>query len=115
MELSRDVCERRNFSHELENIPDNSVDVTKFTSLAQCLEVTSVFFQMYHRQIFKQFLCNKVLKDPRQRRFFKSNDLLELFTLKEVDTEGSTETSAIFAGTGSQVQQKGHLLCHFLI
>lgn len=58
---------------------------------------------MYHRQIFKQFLCNKVLKDPRQRRFFKSNDLLELFTLKETD-DGSTETSAIFAGTDSQVR-----------
>lgn len=59
---------------------------------------------MYHRQIFKQFLCNKVLKDPRQRRFFKSNDLYELFTLKETDVEGSTETGAIFAGTGSEVR-----------
>lgn len=58
---------------------------------------------MYHRQIFKQFLCNKVLKDPRQRRFFKSNDLLELFTLKETD-DGTTETSAIFAGTKAQVR-----------
>lgn len=58
---------------------------------------------MYHRQIFKQFLTNKVLKDPRQRRFFKSNDLFELFTLKETNTEGSTETSAIFAGTNSEV------------
>ncbi|KAK3909425.1 DNA excision repair protein ERCC-6 [Frankliniella fusca] len=61
--------------------------------------------KMYHRQIFKQFLCNKVLKDPRQRRFFKSNDLLELFTLKETD-DGTTETSAIFAGTNSQVNVK---------
>ncbi|KAJ1527811.1 hypothetical protein ONE63_007757 [Megalurothrips usitatus] len=61
--------------------------------------------KMYHRQIFKQFLCNKVLKDPRQRRFFKSNDLLELFTLKETD-DGTTETSAIFAGTDSQESHK---------
>lgn len=59
------------------------------------------FFQVYHRQIFKQFLCNKVLRDPRQRRFFKSNDLLELFTLSE--SERTTETAAIFAGTGSEV------------
>jgi len=58
---------------------------------------------MYHRQIFKQFLTNKVLKDPKQRRFFKSNDLFELFTLKESNEEGSTETGAIFAGTGSEV------------
>ncbi|XP_046989241.1 DNA excision repair protein ERCC-6-like isoform X2 [Schistocerca americana] len=60
--------------------------------------------KVYHRQIFKQFLTNKVLQDPRQRRFFKSNDLFELFTLKETDVEGSTETSAIFAGTGSEVK-----------
>lgn len=60
-------------------------------------------FQIYHRQIFKQFLCNKVLRDPRQRRFFKSNDLLELFTLTE--SERTTETAAIFAGTGSEVNE----------
>ncbi|KAJ9577602.1 hypothetical protein L9F63_005789, partial [Diploptera punctata] len=58
--------------------------------------------KIYHRQIFKQFLCNKVLRDPRQRRFFKSNDLLELFTLAE--SERTTETAAIFAGTGSEVK-----------
>lgn len=61
--------------------------------------------KIYHRQIFKQFLTNKVLKDPRQRRFFKSNDLYELFTLKEADDNG-TETSALFAGTGSEVKLK---------
>ncbi|QQP35453.1 DNA excision repair protein ERCC6like, partial [Caligus rogercresseyi] len=48
--------------------------------------------KIYHRQIFKQFLVNRVLKDPRQRRFFKGKD--------------STETSAIFAGTGSVVRKK---------
>ena len=42
-----------------------------------------------------------MLRDPRQRRFFKSNDLLELFTLAE--SERTTETAAIFAGTGSEV------------
>jgi hypothetical protein len=42
-----------------------------------------------------------VLQNPRQRRFFKSNDLLELFTLAE--SERTTETAAIFAGTGSEV------------
>ncbi|XP_029419905.1 DNA excision repair protein ERCC-6 isoform X2 [Nannospalax galili] len=60
--------------------------------------------KIYHRQIFKQFLTNRVLKDPKQRRFFKSNDLYELFTLTSPDTSQSTETSAIFAGTGSDVQ-----------
>ncbi len=58
--------------------------------------------KIYHRQIFKQFLVNRVLKDPKQKRFFKSNDLYELFTLNE-GTSDKTETSAIFAGTGSEV------------
>merc|ERR1712071_211840 len=58
--------------------------------------------RIYHRQIFKQYLTNRVLKDPKQRRFFKSNDLYELFTLKETDNQ-CTETEAIFAGTGSEV------------
>ena len=56
------------------------------------------------RQIFKQFLTNRVLKDPRQRRFFKSNGLFELFTLgSSASGQGGTETSAIFAGTGSEI------------
>lgn len=55
------------------------------------------------RQIFKQFLTNRVLKDPRQRRFFKSNNLYELFTLSASAIEGGTETGDIFAGTGSEI------------
>lgn len=62
--------------------------------------------KIYHRQIFKQYLVNRVLKDPKQRRFFKSNDLYELFTLNE-GTSDRTETSAIFAGTGSDVKVVG--------
>ncbi|XP_054655430.1 DNA excision repair protein ERCC-6 [Dunckerocampus dactyliophorus] len=60
--------------------------------------------KIYHRQIFKQFLTNRVLKDPKQRRFFKSNDIYELFTLADPDGTKGTETSAIFAGTGSDVK-----------
>ncbi|KAM9809351.1 DNA excision repair protein ERCC-6 isoform X2 [Syngnathus typhle] len=60
--------------------------------------------KIYHRQIFKQFLTNRVLKDPKQRRFFKSNDIFELFTLADPDEKQGTETSAIFAGTGSDVK-----------
>lgn len=45
-----------------------------------------------------------MLKDPKQRRLFKANDMYELFTLNDVDPRGTTETSAIFAGTGSDVK-----------
>ncbi|XP_026799080.2 DNA excision repair protein ERCC-6 [Pangasianodon hypophthalmus] len=69
--------------------------------------------KIYHRQIFKQFLTNRVLKDPKQRRFFKSNDIYELFTLSNPDGSQGTETSAIFAGTGSDVQiPKRHKVPH---
>lgn len=61
---------------------------------------------IHFRQIFKQFLTNRVLKDPKQRRFFKSNDLYELFTLGDDDVKQGTETSAIFAGTGSAISIK---------
>ena len=54
------------------------------------------------RQIFKTFLTNRILKDPKQRRFFKANDLYELFDLN-VDCKEGTETGALFAGTGSEV------------
>ena len=59
--------------------------------------VTSLLLFLF-RQIFKQFLTNRVLKDPKQRRFFKSNDVYELFTLSNPDGDQGTETSAIFAG-----------------
>ncbi|KAL1461323.1 hypothetical protein WDU94_013230 [Cyamophila willieti] len=69
--------------------------------------------KMYHRQIFKQFLANRVLNDPKQRRFFKQNDLMELFTLQDQQSE-STETSAIFAGTGSEIKMdKKKKINHF--
>uniref|UniRef100_A0A0R3S1B2 DNA repair and recombination protein RAD54-like n=1 Tax=Elaeophora elaphi TaxID=1147741 RepID=A0A0R3S1B2_9BILA len=57
--------------------------------------------KIYHRQIFKVFLSNRILVDPRQRRFFKTNDLHELFSLgdsKVIKKEG-TETAAILSGT----------------
>ncbi|KAB8278318.1 SNF2 family N-terminal domain-containing protein [Aspergillus minisclerotigenes] len=51
--------------------------------------------KIYHRQIFKQFLTNKILKDPKQRQTFQLSDLHDLFSLGE-DGQGPTETSKIF-------------------
>ncbi|XP_048472275.1 DNA excision repair protein ERCC-6 isoform X2 [Rhincodon typus] len=75
----------------------------KQVTIYRLLTAGSIEEKIYHRQIFKQFLTNRVLKDPKQRRFFKSNDLVELFTLSSPDGTQGTETSAIFAGTGSDV------------
>ncbi|XP_044880595.1 DNA excision repair protein ERCC-6 [Mauremys mutica] len=76
----------------------------KQVTVYRLLTAGTIEEKIYHRQIFKQFLTNRVLKDPKQRRFFKSNDLYELFTLTSPDRSQGTETSAIFAGTGSDVQ-----------
>lgn len=55
----------------------------------------SIEEKIYHRQIFKTFLTNKILKDPNQRKFFKMNDLYDLFTLGDQE-EAGTETSQMF-------------------
>ncbi|KAN0086919.1 SNF2 family N-terminal domain containing protein [Elaphomyces granulatus] len=49
--------------------------------------------KIYHRQIFKQFLTNKILKDPKQRQTFQMSNLHDLFTL---GGDGPTETSTLF-------------------
>ncbi|XP_070798977.1 DNA excision repair protein ERCC-6 isoform X1 [Pituophis catenifer annectens] len=76
---------------------------TREVTVYRLLTAGTIEEKIYHRQIFKQFLTNRILKDPKQRRFFKSNDLYELFTLSTPDGAQGTETSAIFAGTGSDV------------
>ncbi|ROW12854.1 hypothetical protein VMCG_00001 [Cytospora schulzeri] len=53
--------------------------------------------KIYHRQIYKQFLSNKVLRDPKQRTTLNLRDMHDLFTL-DVDHDGATETSRLFAG-----------------
>ncbi|XP_017268545.1 DNA excision repair protein ERCC-6 [Kryptolebias marmoratus] len=77
---------------------------TQQVTIYRLLTAGTIEEKIYHRQIFKQFLTNRVLKDPKQRRFFKSNDIYELFTLADPTGTQGTETSAIFAGTGSDVR-----------
>lgn len=76
---------------------------TRDVTIYRLLTSGTIEEKIYHRQIFKQLLVNRVLKDPTQKRFFKSNDLHDLFTFSE-GTSDKTETSAIFAGTNSEVE-----------
>jgi DNA excision repair protein ERCC-6 len=57
--------------------------------------------KIYHRQIFKQFLSNKVLKDPKQQTTFNLNDLHDLFSLSSYE-DGVTETSELFKGSDAK-------------
>ncbi|RWS27438.1 hypothetical protein B4U80_11088, partial [Leptotrombidium deliense] len=74
----------------------------KQVTIYRLLTAGTVEEKIYHRQIFKQYLTNRVLKNAKQQRFFKTNDLYELFTLGS-DSK-TTESSAIFSGTGSEVK-----------
>lgn len=50
--------------------------------------------KIYHRQVFKLYLTNRILRDAKQKRFFKTNDMHELFTLG--DNDKNIETKALF-------------------
>ena len=53
--------------------------------------------KIYHRQIFKQFMTNKVLKDPKQRSSYDLTDLYDLFSFTPGDAAGG-QKSAMFQG-----------------
>lgn len=61
--------------------------------------------KIYHRQLFKTFLTNKILRDPKQRQTFQMKDLHDLFTLGGAD-ELITETNGLFQGTEVKFSQK---------
>lgn len=51
--------------------------------------------KIYHRQIFKQFLTNKITRDPHQREGFQLSDLYDLFTLSD-EHDKELETTKLF-------------------
>ncbi|KAG6039661.1 hypothetical protein E4U41_002329 [Claviceps citrina] len=53
--------------------------------------------KIYHRQIFKQFMTNKVLKDPKQRSSYDLSDLYDLFTFNAGDA-AAAQRSEVFKG-----------------
>ena len=64
--------------------------------------------KIYHRQIFKQFLTNKILRDPKQRQTFQLRDLHDLFSLGDASgNQGETETGMLFKGTEVRFQSAG--------
>ena len=69
----------------------------KAVTIYRLMTAGTIEEKIYHRQIFKQFLTNKILQDPKQRQSFKMNDLHDLFTLGSDLTTG-TETGNMFRG-----------------
>ena len=81
---------------------------TKDVTIYRLLTSGTIEEKMYQRQIFKTYLTNKILKDPKQSRFFKSNQLMDLFTYTPPgDKGGTTETGSIFASrAGVEISRK---------
>ncbi|KAI9274508.1 SNF2 family N-terminal domain-containing protein [Phascolomyces articulosus] len=71
---------------------------TKDVTIYRLMTSGTIEEKIYHRQIYKQFLTNKILKDPKQKRFFDASNLRSLFTLGADDGQG-TETGQLFKGT----------------
>jgi len=61
--------------------------------------------KIYHRQIFKQFLTNKITKNPHQREGFQLGDLYDLFSLTE-ENDNELETTRLFRNAEVTYQEE---------
>ena len=75
---------------------------TKSVTIYRLMTSGTIEEKIYHRQIFKQFLTNKILIDPRQQRFFKSNSLHDLFLLGDHHDQ-NTETGELFEEIDAEI------------
>ncbi|WKY15296.1 hypothetical protein Q1695_000628 [Nippostrongylus brasiliensis] len=65
-----------------------------------------------YRQIYKEFLANRVLKNPKQRRFFTARDLHDLFSFVDVSRDCPTETGTIFASETNEIRKENFFDSH---
>ncbi|KAJ3145683.1 hypothetical protein HDU89_006918 [Geranomyces variabilis] len=75
---------------------------TRTVTIYRLMTSGTIEEKIYHRQIYKQFLGDKVLKDPRQKRFFGKGGMAELFVLGGEGDVG-TETGDLFSGMRAEV------------
>ncbi|KAJ2557155.1 DNA repair protein rhp26 [Coemansia sp. RSA 1933] len=64
--------------------------------------------KIYNRQIYKQFLTNKILADPKQKRFFHSQSLRDLFSLS-----GLGDGEDVYPGVFNQAVEPGKAKSRF--
>ncbi|KAL6622266.1 SNF2 family N-terminal domain-containing protein [Neocallimastix sp. 'constans'] len=70
--------------------------------------------KIYHRQIYKQFLSNKILIDPNHQRFFKQDDLMDLFSYNDDSDEvnGKSLTGKILKNMNMDVEINKNDIAH---
>jgi DNA excision repair protein ERCC-6 len=76
---------------------------TRQVSILRLITAGTIEEKIYHRQIFKQYLTQRILEDPKQTRFFRAADLYDLFSL---NLDESTETGDMFAGLHEEFAKK---------
>ncbi|KAJ2787852.1 DNA repair protein rhp26 [Coemansia interrupta] len=54
---------------------------TRDVAIYRLMTAGTIEEKIYNRQIYKQFLSNKILSDPNQKRFFQTQSLQDLFSL----------------------------------
>ncbi|MES1906862.1 MAG: hypothetical protein MHM6MM_000090 [Cercozoa sp. M6MM] len=54
--------------------------------------------KIYTRQLYKQFLSDKVMKDPNARRFFRMTSLADLLRLDDQDDDADTQNETLVEG-----------------
>lgn len=70
---------------------------TKPVKIYRLMTEGTIEEKIYHRQIFKQFMTNKVLKDPKQRSSYDLSDLYDLFSFNPAGEAGA-QRSEVFKG-----------------
>ena len=83
---------------------------TKAVTVYRLVTAGTIEEKVYHRQIYKEFLTSKVLRDPKQKRFFKAKDLADLFQWEEDGERGGgdagIETAELFAEVDGELHAK---------
>ncbi|XP_044263689.1 DNA excision repair protein ERCC-6-like [Tribolium madens] len=78
----------------------------KQVTIYRLLSAGTIEEKMYQRQVWKQLLSNKVLLDPKTRKFFKSSNLHDLFSLPEKREDSNPETTNIFRDARVKLQEQ---------
>lgn len=81
---------------------------TKEVTIYRLITTGTIEEKIYHRQIYKSLLTEKVLRDPRQKRLFSSRDLRDLFSLgAEYESVPVTQSSAGAGASGKMHAMRG--------
>ena len=70
---------------------------TKDVTVYRLVTKGTIEEKIYQRQIFKQLLTNRIIKDPQQKRYFSSAQLLDLFTLDPDGLQSDSEEEGMNA------------------